>query len=137
MKHVVMALAVLAAVSAAGPAAGQQAGQEAPAAPAQSASSALEQAIESSGIVPALEKAVATATPELERAMGELATSLASLVNRIASDRELRTSAARAGRGVAEAAEVVVVEQAVSITEVLRALADRLEVIAAEGPRPD
>jgi hypothetical protein len=130
MKHVVMSLVVLGALGAADRASAQQA-------PAQPASSALEQAIESSGIVPALENAVATATPELERAMGELTTSLASLVNRIASDRELRTSAVRAGRGVAEAAELAVAEQAVTITEVLRALANRLEEIAGTDRRPD
>lgn len=103
------------------------AAQQAPAEPRP-----VETVIEESGIVPALEAAAAAASPELERALGELATSLGRIAGRLAADDELRTSTVRAAQGMAEVAEATLVQQAAVLQELLRDLADRLEVMAAD-----
>jgi hypothetical protein len=79
----------------------------------------------------------ATATPELERALGDLASSLGRIAARLAADEELRTSTARAAQGVAEVAEATLVEQSAVLQDLLRELADRLEAIASDRKRPE
>ena len=129
MKRVAGGVVVLCALFAAVPAAAQE-----PPKPDRRPRS-IEAVVDSSGIVPALEAVATTAAPELERAMGQLASTLGVLAQKVAENPELRTSAARAGRGIAEVAELTVVEQSAALTEVLRALADRLEAIVTERDR--
>ncbi|MGH7449163.1 MAG: hypothetical protein ACRELT_16440 [Longimicrobiales bacterium] len=131
MKHVIGGLAALLVMAAAQPAAAQQ--DPKPEQPTRS----VEEVVESSGIVPALEAVAASATPELERALGQLAQTLAVLASRIAADPELRSSAVRAGRGMAEVAEAAVIEQSSALQDALRDLADRLEEMAKERESRD
>jgi SAM-dependent MidA family methyltransferase len=131
MKHVVGGLAALLVMAAAQPVAAQQ--KPKPAEPTRS----VEDVVESSGIVPALEAVAASPTPELERALGQLAEALTVVAARIAADPELRSSAARAGRGMAEVAEAAVIEQSSALQDALRDLADRLEQIAKERESRD
>jgi hypothetical protein len=129
MKQVIGGAVALLVLMQAQPAAAQQApatGQ---------AARSMEQAIEASGIVPALESLVTSATPELERALDQLAVTLSGIASRLASDPELRSSTVRAARGVADVAEAAVVEQSSVIQEALRAMADRIEAIAAGRER--
>jgi hypothetical protein len=129
MKQITFALGALLVLGSSLPAAAQQQpvplGSK-PADPAQS----IEQVIDSSGIVPAVEVIAQSATPELERALGQLAQSLSVIAARIAADPELRASAARAGAGMATVAEAVITEQSGALQEALRDLADRLEELS-------
>jgi hypothetical protein len=100
--------------------------------PARDTSVRIEQALEESGIVPALETLAAAATPELERTIADLAASLAGLADRIGRDPELRASANRAARGMVDVAAVVVTEQAGILQQVLREAADRLEAASRQ-----
>lgn len=121
MKQILAPLAALFILAAAQPAAAQQDTTRA------EPLGSVEQVIDSSGIVPAVEAIAASATPELERALGQLAHSLSLIASRIAADPELRSSAARAGAGLAQVAEAVVVEHSDALQEALRELAERLE----------
>jgi hypothetical protein len=123
-------VAVVAVLAAAQPAAAQQA-------PTEPKPRSVETVIEESGILPALDAVAATATPELERALGELASSLSRIAARLVADEELQTSTARAALGVAEVAEATLVEQSAVLRDLLRELADRLEARAADRKRPD
>jgi hypothetical protein len=124
------ALAVLLVLGVAAPVAAQDAPKPAPA-------TSIDEAIERSGIVPALEAIAAAATPELERALGQLATTLGERANRIARDPELRASAVQAARGATEVAELVVIEQSSALQEALRRIADRIDELAAARERRD
>jgi hypothetical protein len=129
MKQVMAGAAALLVLAMGNPAAAQQTPK--PAEPHAS----VEQAVEASGLVPALEALAAAAAPELERTMEQLTTTFNVLATRIAEDAELRASAARAARGLAEVAESAVVEHAVTLQEALRALADRIEARTATRDR--
>jgi hypothetical protein len=133
MKQIVGGMVTLLLLVAAHPAAAQQA----PGGPVARAGAAIEQAIEQSGIVPALETLAAAATPELQRALDQLTASLNALATRIASDPELRSSAVRAARGAADVGEAVIIEQSGALQEALRTLADRIEALAAPRERRD
>lgn len=127
MKHVIGGLAaVLLVLVPLQPAAAQQDPKP------EKSTRSVEAVIDSSGIVPAVEAIANATTPELERALGELAQSLGVIAARIAGDQELRTSAARAGRGMAELAEAAVIEHSSTLQDALRALADRLDELAKE-----
>src|SRR5687767_7318661 len=97
MNRVLGGMAVVCALSAAVPAAAQEP-------PTQRRPRSIEAAVDSSGIVPALEAVAVTAGPELERALGQLANTLGVRAKPVAENPELRTSAARGGRGSAEVA---------------------------------
>ena len=127
MKPIIPPLAALFVLMAAQPAAAQQDTTRAEPLGSSEPLRSVEQVIDSSGIIPAVEAIAASATPELERALGQLARSLSLIASRIAADPELRSSAARAGAGLAEVAEAVVVEHSGALQEALRQLADRLE----------
>ena len=129
MKQVVGGLAALLVLAAAQPAAAQQ---REPVEPPRS----VEEVVDSSGIVQAVEALAVSATPELERALGQLAQTLSVVVARIAADPELRASAVRAGVGMAEIAEAAVVEHSATLQDALRDLADRLEELASERRPP-
>lgn len=126
MKYVIGGLAVLLMLVPMDPAAAQQDPKSS------EPSKRIEEVIETSGIVPAVEAIASSTTPELERALGELAQSLTRIASRIAGDQELRSSAARAGRGMAEVAEAAVVEHSNTLQDALRALADRLDELVQE-----
>lgn len=129
MKQVIAGLSALLVLAAAQPVAAQQ---PRPVVPTRS----VEEVIDSSGIVQAVEALAVSATPELERALGQLAQTLGVVVARIASDPELRSSAVRAGVGMAEVAEAAVVEHSSTLQDALRDLADRLEELAGERRPP-
>jgi ABC-type transporter Mla subunit MlaD len=124
----IMGVTVLLLLASVQPAWGQQP-------PKPGAAAQVEQAIEASGLVPALEAVAAAATPELERALDQLSAALSGLAARIANDAELRLSAARAARGLADVAEDVVVEQSLQLQEALRGLAERIEALTAGRER--
>ncbi|HUF64913.1 MAG TPA: hypothetical protein VMM17_02970 [Gemmatimonadaceae bacterium] len=73
-------------------------------------------------------------TPELQRTLDELAASLERVGRRIANDPELRTSAVRAAQGFVGIAEVVVVQQAAILQEMLRTVSDRLATLPPPQP---
>jgi hypothetical protein len=123
MRIVAGAFALLPLLLVAAPAAAQQER-------AGSARAEMEQVIERSGVVPAVEALGAALGPELERTAEQLAATLNAVVSRLAADPELRASALRAARGAVDVAEVAVVEQAGALQEALKAAAERLEAIA-------
>lgn len=73
-------------------------------------------------------------TPELQRTLDELAASLDRVGRRIANDPELRTSAVRAAQGFVGIAELVVVQQAAMLQEVLRTMSERLATLPPPQP---
>jgi hypothetical protein len=112
--------------------AGHAAAQRAPADPrAGTVRTEVEEIVERSGVIPALEALAEAVAPELERTAEQLTVTLNALARRIADDPELRASALRAARGGVEVAETVVLEQTTTLQEALRALAERLEARAA------
>lgn len=90
-----------------------------------------QEAVERSGIEPALESIASASLPELQDALDQLATTLTVLAARIASDPELRESALRAAGGLVGVAQVAIEEQSDAIQEALRKLAERLEAMPA------
>jgi hypothetical protein len=131
MKHLAAGAGLLFVLASAGPVAAQQT----PDRGVTDAATRIEQTIERSGVVPALEALATSVTPELERTVDELAATLNVLADRTARDPELRASATRAARGMVDVAEVVVVEQTSVLQQILREAADRLETIAAARER--
>jgi hypothetical protein len=123
MKIIAGGLALLLVCVAAGPAHAQQLPDARP----EGVERQIEDIVQRSGILAALETLVTASSPELERTMEQVAGTLELLASRIAGDPELRASAARASRGLADVAEDVVVEQAVVLREALRTAADRIE----------
>jgi hypothetical protein len=112
--------------------AGHAAAQRAPADPRTgTVRTEVEEIVERSGVIPALEALAEAVAPELERTAEQLTVTLNALARRIADDPELRASALRAARGGVEVAETVVLEQTTTLQEALRALAERLEARAA------
>jgi hypothetical protein len=130
MKHMIGGVVAALAIVSAAPAAAQQP-QQAPTEKRPEARAELDRIVEQSGVVEAMEALGTVIAPELERTMEELAESLNTLARRVAQDPELRSSALRAARGAVDVAEVVVVEQASVLQELLRAAADRIEAAAA------
>jgi hypothetical protein len=68
-------------------------------------------------------------SPELQRSLEDLAASMQALVQRIASDPQLRSDAMRVANGLVTTAQHVVTEQTVVLQGALKTAADR---IAAE-----
>lgn len=128
MKYAAGGIPVLLLVLSAGVAAAQQVPAETRTASGQGQ---IEGIVESSGIIPALETLAEAVAPELERTAEQLTVTFNALAARIANDPELRQSAVRAAQGGVEVAETVVVQQTSVLQEALRALAERLEVLAA------
>jgi hypothetical protein len=133
------ATAIAAVVLAAAPAAAQQQprpeGEPRPAGAESRAS--LDDIIQRSGIIEALEALAAAAAPELERTAEQLGEAVAGLATRLAEDRELRLSAARAARGMVDVAEIVVVEHSATLLDALREAAARIEAVTRERAKPD
>jgi hypothetical protein len=95
----------------------------------------IEEIVERSGIVAALEALATAVAPELERTAEQLTATMSALVSRVANDPELRSAAVRAARSGVDVAETVVVEQTSALQEALRVLAERLEAAAAARER--
>jgi hypothetical protein len=131
MKYAVATFALLLVLAAAAPAAAQQP----PATRAETVRVEIEEIVERSGVIAALEALAEAIAPELERTVEQLTGTLDALATRVANDPELRASAVRAARGGVEVAEAVVVEQTTVLQEALRALAERLEELAAARER--
>jgi ABC-type transporter Mla subunit MlaD len=91
----------------------------------------VEEIVERSGILDALEAIATEAAPELERTLAQLTGTLSALAVRIANDPELRDSAARAAHGLVGAAETVLTEQSELLRDALREAAERIESLAA------
>jgi hypothetical protein len=123
MKVITGGLALLLVCVAAAPALGQQTPDPRP----DGVERQIEDIVQRSGLLAALESLVTASSPELERTMEQVAGTLELLASRIAGDAELRASAARASRSLADVAEEVVVEQSVVLREALRTAADRIE----------
>ena len=73
-------------------------------------------------------------TPELQRTLDELAASLERVGRRIANDPELRASAVRAAQGFVGVAQLMVVQQAEMLQEVLRTMSERLATLPVPPP---
>jgi hypothetical protein len=125
MKFSTAGLAIF-LVAAAVPAAAQQ-----PLGTPVDVTTSVEEAIEQSGIVAALDSVMAVSTPELERSLGELAETLETVGRRLADDPQLRLSALRAAQGLTSVAQVVLVEQSRALEEALRAAVERLDELSA------
>jgi hypothetical protein len=136
MKKLVGGLAVLFGLVVAVPASAQQA----PAPSGDRVIAEIEQIVDRSGVVPAIEALADAMAPELERTAEQLTATLNLLITRLANDPELRTAAVRAARGGVDVAETVVVEQSGTLQQALRVLADRLDAAAAAAaartPKP-
>ncbi|CAN5738475.1 hypothetical protein BH23GEM10_BH23GEM10_09260 [soil metagenome] len=91
----------------------------------------IDDVIERSGLGTALDSLAAASAPELERALEQLSATLANVALRIVGDRELRLSAARAAHGMADVAEVVILEQSARLQDILRDVAERLAAMSA------
>jgi hypothetical protein len=105
--------------------------QQAPAPSGDRVIAEIEQIVDRSGVVPAIEALADAMAPELERTAEQLTATLNLLITRLANDPELRTAAVRAARGGVDVAETVVVEQSGTLQQALRVLADRLDAAAA------
>jgi hypothetical protein len=128
MKGITGGFALLLVFLASDPTAAQQRGVER----IDSIAASIEDVVDRSGIITALDSLAAAATPELERSLEQLAQSLEIVRSRIANDPELRASAIRAAQGLTDIAQVVVVEQSRVLQELLRAAADRLAELSAQ-----
>ncbi|MBR9991041.1 MAG: hypothetical protein KFH98_14860 [Gemmatimonadetes bacterium] len=96
-----------------------------------SVTTSVEDVIEQSGIVAALDSVMAVSSPELERSLGELAETLETVGRRLASDPQLRLSALRAAQGLTSVAQVMLVEHSRALEEALRAAVERLGELSA------
>ncbi|HSJ24957.1 MAG TPA: hypothetical protein VK929_09835 [Longimicrobiales bacterium] len=136
MKFAAACLPALAAVFlAAVPAAAQQPRPEGEPRSVEQRTS-VDDVIQRSGIIEALEALAAAAAPEIERTAELLGQAVAGLATRLAEDQELRTSAARAAHGMVGVAEIMVVEQSATLLEALREAAAHIEGLSrkkAEG----
>jgi hypothetical protein len=133
MKIITGGLALLLVCVAAGPALGQQIPGPRP----DGVERQIEDIVQRSGLLAALESLVTASSPELERTAEQVAGTLELLASRIAGDAELRTSAARASRSLADVAEEVVVEQTIVLREALRTAADRIEGLSVPSGTSD
>lgn len=65
-------------------------------------------------------------SPELQKSLDDLATSVQALAHRIASDPKIRSDAMRVASGLVTTAQRVVTEQSVTLQEALKTAADRI-----------
>ena len=71
------------------------------------------------------------ASPELQKALADLAAAIQSLAQRIASDPEVKTAAMQVATGVVTTAQQVVSEQSVHIQDALKTAAERISAAHA------
>ena len=72
------------------------------------------------------------ASPELEKALADLAAAIQSLAQRIAADPEVKTAAMQVATGVVTTAQHVVAEQSVHIQEALQTAAERISAAQSQ-----
>jgi hypothetical protein len=76
-------------------------------------------------------------SPELQKSLEDLAASMQALVQRIASDPQLRSDAMRVANGLVTTAQHVVTEQSGAIQEALKTAADRIAAAqSVQAPTP-
>ena len=66
------------------------------------------------------------ASPELQKALADLAAAIQALAQRIASDPEVKTAAMQVATGVVTTAQQVVAEQSVHIQDALKTAAEKI-----------
>ena len=74
-------------------------------------------------------------SPELQKALDDLAAAVQALAARIASDPEIKAAAMQVSSGVVTTAQQVVAEQSVAIEGALKTAAERISV-SQSNPRP-
>jgi hypothetical protein len=74
-------------------------------------------------------------SPELQKALDDLAAAVQALATRIASDPEIKAAAMQVASGVVTTAQQVVAEQSVAIEGALKTAAERISASQA-NPRP-
>jgi hypothetical protein len=74
-------------------------------------------------------------SPELQKALDDLAAAVQALAARIASDPEIKAAAMQVASGVVTTAQQVVAEQSVAIEGALKTAAERISV-SQSNPRP-
>lgn len=72
------------------------------------------------------------ASPELEKALADLAAAIQALAQRIASDPEVKTAAMQVATGVVTTAQQVVAEQSVHIQDALKTAAERISAAQSQ-----
>ena len=72
------------------------------------------------------------ASPELQKALADLAAAIQSLAQRIASDPEVKTAAMQVATGVVTTAQQVVAEQSVHIQDALKTAAERISAAQSQ-----
>ena len=72
------------------------------------------------------------ASPELQKALADLANAIQALAQRIASDPEVKTAAMQVATGVVVTAQQVVAEQSVHIQEALKTAAERISAAQSQ-----
>ena len=70
-------------------------------------------------------------SPELEKALADLAAAVQALAQRIASDPEIKSAAMQVASGAVTTAAQVMAEQSVAIQEALRTAAERISAAQA------
>lgn len=75
-------------------------------------------------------------SPELQKALDELAASVQALAQRIANDPEIRSDAIRVASGLVNTTQRVVAEQSVVIQEALKTAADRIAAAQSVQHQP-
>jgi hypothetical protein len=129
MKHYTAPFALLLALFLAGPAQAQRTGGDS----LDSLRAEVENVVTGSGVVAALDSIAAASTPELQRTLDQLASTLNVFAARIAGDAELRSSALRAAQGLLGVAQVAVVQHADTLEEALRAASERIATLPEAG----
>lgn len=74
-------------------------------------------------------------SPELQKALDDLAAAMQALAARIASDPEIKAAAMQVASGVVTTAQQVVAEQSVAIEGALKTAAERISA-SQSNPRP-
>ena len=74
-------------------------------------------------------------SPELQKALNDLAAAMQALAARIASDPEIKAAAMQVASGVVTTAQQVVAEQSVAIEGALKTAAERISA-SQSNPRP-
>ncbi|HUE96883.1 MAG TPA: hypothetical protein VMN39_09495 [Longimicrobiaceae bacterium] len=96
----------------------------------------VEAAIDRGGLGVVLDSIARDAAPGLEDALGDLATELEAVANRIANDPELRMAALRTAGGLLQVAQVALEAHAEQVQEALREMADRLDDLTPTDREP-
>ena len=83
---------------------------------------------------PAKDSVIFKPSPELQKSLEDLAASLQSLAQRIASDPEIKTAAMNVASGFVTTAQQVIAEQSVAIEGALKTAAERINAAQKNQP---